>query len=740
MYADAGGICTDIFAGIYAPPERLTVDRWAERHRTHATEGIKGEATGAWDCTVTPCLIGPLRAYTDPEPRVIAVQKSTQCGATDGLIYNCTLYDADRGRSQMLVLPTAKKGQENNQQRLAPAFKATPVLAKYFDPKHSLTADKLRLTNGVIIEFAYTGSSDSLRGTPCGFPKCDEIDTFDCSKENPIENVASRTRSFADSKTILTSTPMGEDTGITRQFDTADVQHAYQCPCPRCGQFFELWDFALLGWIGGVDTDPVMAAANCWLTCPHCQHKIREECKLWMVQHGLWITQHETIESDGSITATLDPVLKTLTPGSPKLCSLTADFFRDASEQPDPVARNQGMTEDEAGDLRNTLGITVTGPRSHGPVWGFRFNTIASPIAKAGWGGLVYGFVKAKGRPDATWWRDNLGQSPTQTAKTIEAANLMQLCKGREIGGHEHGQCPSWTTACLGAVDIQKDCIKVMVWAFGPLMRKMALVLTRIIPRDEDLQLAEPHLEDAILDLAIREGLPIQSETIGMGGFQTRRAWPAFFVDTGAGEWTDQSYAFVHRLETKGCRVFCCKGIENKFHDARPFRVSDLRYQKTINNEKISDHTPSQLVLVNTAFFKSQLATRTRPLAKEDLDLDGVMYHPLQLPGESGWLDDEGRPMAGRVIREMTAEHLIMIGAGSGRSGKDGLGQPRQVWRKVTSDRTNDFTDTSVYILCNAMFHGIHELDIEIPVESPPSGGEIEHSSDVVRHLPRPTN
>lgn len=715
MYANAAEIVAQAVAEIYRPPERMTVDRWIEKHRTHSEEGASGNARGRWDCSLTPYLIGLMRAHTDPEPREIDLLKSTQIGATDGWFYNCVLYDADHGRSQLIVYPTQNKGQEKNRRTLVPAFKNTGPFKNITDDS-KLTADELRLRNGTLVWFGYTGSRDSLRSDPCGSIKCDEIDAFDHSREDPLENCRSRARTFDDSKILKTSTPMGDEEGITREYDQASVKHQYHCPCPSCGQFFELWDFTLLGWMRGIDTDPDQAAANCWITCPHCSSKIREENKRWMSQHGLWITETETIDSDGSITKTLDPITRRRRDQDPALSRLTADFFRSPQSQPFDELRDQGMDAPQADALREQLGIRITGPRQHGPTWAFRCNTLVSLIAKGGWKDLVYGFVKAKGKPSPTWWRDNLGQSPTKTAKSIEVSNLMRLCAPRSLGGHEHGQCPAWMTSCFGAVDIQKDCIKIGVWAFGDHARRIALVKTMIVERNDELKLGEPRLTRAITDLTRDVGLPVQTDEVLSDAFEDRVARPALLIDTG--HWTSDAYAWVHRLRAAGCRVLPCKGVENKAHDPRPFRISDVRNHKLESGERLTGHEPTQLVLVNTDYWKDELASRLAPLESSIvaamIDENGnpiePLYHAAQLPGEEGWVDEDVLPMAASIIREMCAEHKILIGVGSGRSGKDGRGPLREVWRKKAEHLKNDFGDIAVYTLCLAGFYGVYEM------------------------------
>ena len=72
------------FAGAvkrFAPPESLTVDEWADKHRRLSPES-SAEA-GPWRTKRTPYLEEPMRAFTDPKVHKIVMVAASQVGKSE---------------------------------------------------------------------------------------------------------------------------------------------------------------------------------------------------------------------------------------------------------------------------------------------------------------------------------------------------------------------------------------------------------------------------------------------------------------------------------------------------------------------------------------------------------------------------------------------------------------------------------------------------------------------------------
>jgi phage terminase large subunit GpA-like protein len=240
-------------------------------------------------------------------------------------------------------------------------------------------------------------------------------------------------------------------------------------------------------------------------------------------------------------------------------------------------------------------------------------------------------------------------------------------------------------------MDIQKDCVKVVVRAVGAEGKRWATVHTAIIPRVEELKLV-----DVKAKLADIGDFPVQGAR--------RKLTPSFAVDSG--HWTHDVYRVVYELQQEHGegRFILVKGVGNAEGNARPYTRSSIREIETPSGEKLRIGFDMELMLVNGHYYKDLLSHRLAPLSEEAIEtlratcsddaefermLDEVS--PEQLPDAGGW------PLCDTVLEELTAEEKVLIGQGSGRSGKDGMGKLRRVWRKRIGNPDNDFFDCFVY-------------------------------------------
>lgn len=88
----------------FAPPESLTVDEWADKHRRLSPES-SAEA-GPWRTKRTPYLEEPMRAFTDPKVHKIVMVAASQVGKSE-LELNIIGYIIDQDPGSILyVHPT----------------------------------------------------------------------------------------------------------------------------------------------------------------------------------------------------------------------------------------------------------------------------------------------------------------------------------------------------------------------------------------------------------------------------------------------------------------------------------------------------------------------------------------------------------------------------------------------------------------------------------------------------------
>jgi phage terminase large subunit GpA-like protein len=618
------------------------------------------------------------------------------------------------------------------------------------------------------VQFAYTQSRDSMRGDP--FPEVlnDELDTFDFSGEDPIENGRSRQTTFEDAHSWHISTPMSDSSGITELYNRSQVRWTYQTPCPECGDFFELWDWGIVEWLGGMDADPLVAAANCWLKCPCCDQRIGLGSHRWMIQHGIWITQGESIESDGTVLRSLNAHGE-LAQGWGMMSRLTSDAFRkdedagvpcfdplqadkagtgdDGSSEdllcPSGQSRAPGEGEDqdplrlgdsapppsgrgrhEEGDLyagysdhARRYGVRIVGDRDRGPKHGYRVCTMQSLVSAEGIPGLVKDFLEHEGRPNATWWRDRLGRSPSTKGDRVEITDLELLATPVEQRGHLFGQCPEDTVAVFGGIDVQKRCIKLLANAYGPQGNRKAMVWAAEIPRDEALRFED--VRRALFDLPV---FPVRDAK--------RKLTARWFIDSGYE--TRDVYQLVHDLERiVGRGLFtACKGMSNPESKTEMYSPRRLREMTTPDGQRVLLPYEIELVQVNGHAYRDRRAPRLVPFDEDTLDRlrasfdDGEQgekeframlerNRPTAFPALPSW--PEG--LARRVFAEIAEDEKVRIGQGSGRPGADGRGRPREVWRKRVLHRPNDWGDCDIYADACADRHGIMEWTPEMVAE-----------------------
>lgn len=681
-YADPVGVLGRVTRAVWTPREELPLDVWCDKHRVLSAEGTAAARAGPWDTDNTPYLREPLRRLQDPEVKELAYWKSAQIGYTDGVLVNWLLYlIAEKRQAALVVYPTADKGIAVNRRRILPAVRSCRLTAGMVNAARDLTEKELRIGN-VPVFFGFSRSADALRGDPIGPIAGDEIDAFDNSENDTLSQCRSRQTTFVDRILIKGSTPENED-GIIAEYNAADVRWRFMVPCPFTGRYFELWDFGQLGWFGGLKTTPQAAAATVYVKSPFADPgqtlRIREHFKRWMAINGLWVTQDETIESDGSILAGLDR--DTGESDLPGVGRLTGDFFRDERQEPDRAKRDQGMAASDAAELRGRLGLAIEGVRNRGPNHGFRSNSLTSTLDGEGWGGIAGHFVRCQGNPDPTWWKEKLGQPPTARAERLAVTRLRELCVPAPPG-HRHGEVPDWALGAFTIVDVQKRCLKLGVLAFGPLAQRQALCFAQEIPRDPELMLEEPRLLEALAGLELNR---VRSD---------RRVRPlAVFIDSA--HFTESVYQLCRRLRARGTMAWPVKGTARDVNGRSVWR-STVTEKNMPNGRREARPDPVEVIhfgddylsglFVSRAMARVDVETGELPDA-EGLDAQDLAPVRFALPDTDGWDDAE------RVLDEIANVQRLQIGRGSGLSGPDGHGSPRAVWRKMHPGAANDYFD-----------------------------------------------
>jgi phage terminase large subunit GpA-like protein len=237
-----------------------------------------------------PYLREPMDAISDPLVERVICQWASQVGKTDGMLLNAIGYFAAQDPSPMLLVqPTEIAAVAFAKERVEPTFRESPalrgLLSQSLRDKDNTT--HMKAFPGGYLAFAWSTSAVSLASRPIRVLLGDELDRWAGTTGrdgDPWDQAVQRTSNFRNRKIIAVSSPTieGEST-IARLYDDTDQRRLW-VPCPRCGaeQVLEWGRVIYKGAGGDVDLDAVH------YRCAHCEGRIEERDKPWMVARGAW--------------------------------------------------------------------------------------------------------------------------------------------------------------------------------------------------------------------------------------------------------------------------------------------------------------------------------------------------------------------------------------------------------------------------------------------------------------------
>lgn len=272
------------------PDQVLTVSEWADTHRR--LSGKAASEPGPWRTDRTPYLREIMDCLSSSSPvQRIVFMKGAQIGGTE-CGNNWIGYVIHHSPGPMLaILPTVEMAKRNSKQRLDPLIEDSDVIRNRVRPARSRDSGNTILQKefqGGVLVLTGANSAAGLRSMPVRFLFLDEVDAYPGDVEgegDPVALAEARTRTFARRKILMVSTPTIRGISrIEREYELSD-QRKYMVPCPECGTHQWL-KFEQLKWPKG---EPEEALYE----CEHCELKIEERHKTWMLQNGYWEAQAE---------------------------------------------------------------------------------------------------------------------------------------------------------------------------------------------------------------------------------------------------------------------------------------------------------------------------------------------------------------------------------------------------------------------------------------------------------------
>ena len=280
----------------FKPPEKLTLDEWADKYRRLSPES-SAEA-GPWRTDRTPYLRDLMRAFTDPKVKNIVMVASSQVGKSE-LELNAIGYIIDQAPgSVMYVQPNLDAARKFSRLRISPMIRDCKTL------KNKVHNVKSRSSGNTILQKSFPGgmltitgseSPSALASTPARYIIGDERDRWTTSagtEGDPWELLKARQATFYNAKSIEVSTPTIKGSSPIETSFLLGTQERWCHQCPECGEHTNIvWDKIRFDSTSKViNNKKFYDVFNIGFACPHCGSITSEE--VMRKQPAKWIPEN----------------------------------------------------------------------------------------------------------------------------------------------------------------------------------------------------------------------------------------------------------------------------------------------------------------------------------------------------------------------------------------------------------------------------------------------------------------
>ena len=244
---------------------------------------------GPWRNDKTPYLTEIMDELNNYETEEIVFCKCTQVGGTEAELNMLGYIIGQDPAPSMVVYPSDKLGESISDNRIKPMLQASPSLRERY---HELRSQKLEMQfDGMYLTISGANSPSSLASRAIKYLFLDEVDKYPgASKKeaDPISLARERTKTFANRKIYMTSTPTIKSGHIWKNLLDCDVEKHFFVPCPHCGEMIEL-KFANLRFPKEDDSLTASDRADqAVYVCQECGCVITDQHKAQMLRYGEW--------------------------------------------------------------------------------------------------------------------------------------------------------------------------------------------------------------------------------------------------------------------------------------------------------------------------------------------------------------------------------------------------------------------------------------------------------------------
>ena len=238
---DAEQLLAAIWREFLAPPQRLSVTEWAERHRI--LSGKDSAEPGPYRVTRTPYAEEPMDCLSQHSPvEEVVLQWGAQTSKTTvGSNWIAYTMDVNPG-PMMIVQPTIDMAKRYSRQRLAPMIEESPVLRRKVRENRSRDEANTTLLKefaGGFLAVAGANSAAGLRSMPVRDLFTDEEDGYPLDVDgegDPVQLAKARQTTFSRRKHLRTSTPTTRGLSRIESAYEASDRCQYHVACPHCGE------------------------------------------------------------------------------------------------------------------------------------------------------------------------------------------------------------------------------------------------------------------------------------------------------------------------------------------------------------------------------------------------------------------------------------------------------------------------------------------------------------------------
>lgn len=141
----------------FKPPEKLTVDEWADKYRVLSPES--SAESGPWRTERTPYLREPMKAFNDPKVQDITMVAGSQVGKSE-MQLNIIGYIIDQAPGSILYIqPNLDAARKFSKQRVAPMIRDSKKL------KSKVHNIKSRGSGNTILQKSFPGGILTMCGS-----------------------------------------------------------------------------------------------------------------------------------------------------------------------------------------------------------------------------------------------------------------------------------------------------------------------------------------------------------------------------------------------------------------------------------------------------------------------------------------------------------------------------------------------------------------------------------------------